>query len=132
MATRWIAILIFTLAGLPRLGVAPAQTDHCGMAECRPAVVRVTCCGETVVEACPANGGECHCGLSSAPDQDDRPQAPPPRTERLPLVALDLSAPRVVWRASDVQPPHVSQVGQGRYAALTHNEIQALLGIWRT
>ncbi len=132
MATRWMAILILFLAGLPRVGIGAGEAVRCDDAACRPVVVQETCCGTTVIEACPANGGKCRCGMAPDHHRDERPQAPQPRTERLPLVTIALSVSRLVWRASDVPPPHLARGLLDPTVALTHNEVQALLGIWRT
>jgi hypothetical protein len=111
------------------LAISRAQADECDAISCCEVVETATCCGQVVREMrCGKTGGECLCGIRSG-DSEPTPEAPRPQEQNdlsLILVAganglIESPLPtrtRVVWA-----PPASHR---------THNEIQALLCVWRT
>jgi len=136
MRFRLLAILILVLAPLPA-GVGPASAtggEGCRHQACCEYVETVTCCGETVVErVCPRSGGACECVGKPADAPGPEREAPHPRPQRDTLTAIASSEPdraRGVSISVSERWPFVS--GMGWRSGLTHNEIQASLGVWRT
>lgn len=120
-----------SLDGLP--GWEP-QSGTCQGQACSVGIVRTTCCGEAIEESyCPMSEGPCQC--SSVPDRSPKrlPDAPLPRSDRDSLTAVpQTQGAVVVWLPS---APRVSaRLRRSTVACgdLTHNEIQAQLGIWHT
>ena len=135
---RTLAILMLILAGALGLGAAGvhggAAAASCDDAACHEAVVRVACCGEEVeATPCHMNEGACTCGVAPMPDRQPQPQAPLPRTERdSPATA---PAERPAWTGAlewDERTKRTPAATPSLLAALTNNEIQALMGVWRT
>jgi hypothetical protein len=136
MPFRFLLILAIAWQPLALWGAAghAAPAEVCTATSCCTTVERVSCCGERIVEQiCGKSGGACHCASAPTDTPDPRPEAPQPRTERETLVAVP-SPPvhSVVYTDADgnLRPPFAA--GESRLAGKTHNEIQALLGIWRT
>lgn len=77
--------------------------------------------------------GPCECGVSPVQDPQPVPHAPSPKTDRESLTAVRAS-PITVETLLETEaiplrsPPDALSLLSG----LTHNEIQALLCIWRT
>jgi len=135
---RVLAILILALAGLPGLGFGTdgGQGDAhvCDDSGCRTVVVEVSCCGETTfVDYCSNSGGPCSCDASPRPDRSPRPGVPLPNVERNSLVAVMQGGVRVE-SAFDLKQDHESAsafLGDVQ-SGLSHRELRALLGNWRT
>lgn len=135
--TRFFAILLFLLSGLPAvgygLGSARRTAHNCSESGCMQTVVRTTCCGDQIEETfCPMSGGACTCGVS-APDEAPHPTAPLPQTDHSTLVAIQSCSGESYPLLISTKPIRF------RYASslsaltnYTHNETQAILGIWRT
>ncbi len=142
---RILAILILVASGLPRLGTGfAAGQDHCGETACHVPAVEVSCCGETVPLAdsdfgcgsdafCPMSEGPCQCGISPTHAPERLPDAPLPRTDRDSVTGLPNGPPKItpVIESDDTTPSMASLVICVR-AGKTHNEVQALLGVWQT
>ena len=142
---RFLAILILIVSGLPRLGTGSAAgQDHCGDTSCHVPAVEVSCCGEPVPPAdsgfgcgsetfCPMSEGPCQCGIYPAPAPERLPDAPLPRTDRDSATGLPNGPPKItaVIEPDDTTPSMASLV-VGPRAGKTHNEVQALLGVWQT
>jgi len=138
MPLRLLVILVLLASGLPGLGVVRAgdQSHHssCDDAGCHPVAVRTTCCGETIEDAyCSMSGGKCRCAAAPAPTDQPQPPAPMPRPDRDSLTAIP-HTPTTIALVADDESLTSDGLAQslGLLAGLTHNEIQALLGIWRT
>ncbi len=132
-ALLMLAILLQPL-GLATPGPVRGGCD-CVQGTCCTPVERTNCCGEPTIETvCHRSGGECRCGVDDR--REDAPTSPatPPTTDRE-VLSWVLIAPveLVAFGADDLtltrQP---TGTASERFAGLTHNEIQALLGIWRT
>lgn len=79
------------------------------------------------------SGGPCQCGVSPLPDQQPTPHTPLPRTDRESVTAVPRQPIQFVPEADAERGSPTCPAGhQSLLAGLTHNEIQALLGIWRT
>lgn len=142
---RILAILVLVASGLPRLGTGfAAGQDHCGETACHVPVAEVSCCGESISAAdsdfgcgsdafCPASEGPCQCGISPTPAPERLPDAPLPRTDRDLVTGLPNGPPKItpVIEPDDTTPSMASLV-IGVRAGKTHNEVQALLGVWQT
>ncbi len=134
---RILAILTLILAGAPGLGAVGVRGGFAGSCDetvCQHVVVRTTCCDETIeTTPCHTDAGDCTCGVAPMPDRQPQPQAPLPRTGRdspatapAERPALDSTA---AWDAKAQRSPIAAP---GQFAALTNNEVQALMGVWRT
>jgi len=77
--------------------------------------------------------GPCRCGISPAPAPKPLPDAPLPRPERDSVIGLPNGPPTgtPVIEPDDATPEMASLVF-GLRADNTHNEVQALLGVWQT
>lgn len=138
MLTRLWLILLLVWAPIPigsagshasQTAVSACETTRC----CCRTIERTTCCGMKLVErVCAKTGGECRCAKQDE-DRGPAPETPLPRTDREPVVAV------VMWSGVSVRdgaacawrrPCGAPEVG--RFASLSHNEVCALLGVWRT
>lgn len=142
---KLFAILILIGSGIPRLGVGLATGQgHCGETLCEVSVVEMSCCGEPIPAAdadfgcgsdafCPMSEGPCRCGISPKPTPKPLPDVPLPRTDRDSVTGLPNGPPKInpVFEPDDATPSMASLV-VGLRAGKTHNEVQALLGVWRT
>ncbi len=142
---RLLAILVLVASGLPRLGVVLADSqDHDCESVCHTPVVKAGCCGHPIVEKttdagcggsgfCVMSGGPCRCGVAPTTSPERRPDAPLPRTDRDSITALPDGPAQItpVSEPDDAAPSMASLAG-GIHTGKTHNEVQALLGIWRT
>ncbi|MHC4975503.1 MAG: hypothetical protein ACYTF7_02720 [Planctomycetota bacterium] len=136
MLSRLILILILVWQPLTLLptGALALTASECAPSVCHVLLERVSCCGERTVEkVCVKSGGECLCVSAPLEEPDTQPVYPQPRAERDSPVAITDQLQRAGVRVA-VDPMVRRTRGslllnlQGR----THNEIQALLGIWRT
>ncbi len=140
---RLLAILTLILAASPRLGVAAvepqSQQPPCETLACCEPVVVETCCGQTIEvvpathASCPITGGSCAC--MAQPTEDSQPAVPAP----MPRVGSDLMLAANAARSREVVTTErvlAIRRAETTLAALranrTHNEAQALLGIWQT
>lgn len=134
---RILAILMLLVAGAPGLGVLSPGDRGAGSCEdmaCHRLVVRTTCCGERIeTSVCDMDSGNCTCGIAPVPERQPEPTAPPTRTERNAPSTLSPEPPVplavVAWAQGSPKAPAGAQ---SLLAALTNNEIQAFMGIWRT
>lgn len=136
--TRLLAILLLALPGIAGLGVGgdgkQSNGHSCGHSGCQEVVVNVSCCGEVTEEQiCPTSGGPCECSVSPIPDRKPRPDAPLPRSDRESLTAVTAAPPDVVSMTEpEPESSRDSVLSFSLLSGLSHNEIQALLGVWRT
>lgn len=139
--TRWITLILFSLGVLHASGISLPS----GMSDCatlcgsheRVAQPPVSSCcplGDTQTQDddyCPMSGGPCTCGLS--PSDDTTPQEPMPAPQRdrdslqmdrappISLRTIPLDIARIPLRSLRVGALH---------ALVSHNQLQAILGIW--
>jgi len=145
MMVRYLAILVLIGAGLSRIGVGlPGGHASCEDAGCHVPVVEVSCCGDegsasasenagADEEYCPMSDGPCRCGVERGPAPERLPDAPQPRIDRDLVFGL-APGTRVLHRVPVLgreAGPAGLRLG-GCRAGLTHNEVRALLGVWRT
>ncbi len=142
---RILAILVLIASGLPRLGTGlVAGQDHCGESSCHMPVVEMSCCGEPIPAAdsdfgcgsdafCPMSDGPCRCSISPTPAPERLPDAPLPRTDRDSVTGLPNGPSQItpVIEPDDTARSMASLV-IGLREGKTHNEVQALLGVWQT
>jgi len=136
MPLRLLAILTLVLAPFAT-GVGSTSVSgggDCGHEACCEFVETVTCCGETVVErVCPKSGGACECVGKPADAPGPEREAPQPRSPRDTLTAIASPEPdRVRYALTSGTERRQFAAGAGWRSGLTHNEIQASLGVWRT
>lgn len=142
---RIFAILVLVASGLPRLGMGfAAGQDHCGETSCHMSSVEVSCYGEPIPAAdsdfccggdafCPMSGGPCRCGVSPTPAPERLPDAPLPRTDRDSVMGLPNGPPKITPVIEpEIATPSVASLVIGLRAGKTHNEVQAILGVWQT
>lgn len=133
---RLLAILILVAAGLPRFGVGLAGgQDQCRSAACHQPIVQLSCCGNDSGDGdyCPMSNGPCECTAAPAPDPDPKPEAPLPRPDRDTVIGMPTAALQVTPVAEpDADRPKVASLVLALTAGKSHNEVQALLGTWRT
>lgn len=131
---RYLAILILAIGQLP-LGLIPGgQRSEFGQVGCSVAAEAPSCCGFEDVsgDSCPMSGGPCECSISPGPQPQPAPLAPLSKTERDSLTAVrppSIGIQALVEREAGCAPS--SAVSLNLLVGLTHNEVQALLGIWR-
>jgi len=129
-------MLVLVFSGLPSFGAKIAEGGGgCGPAACVRHAVPVSCCQEPAGGEgfCPHSGGRCECSAAPEPDPRPSPQAPLPRPDRDSLAAAAVEAVRLIARSDpESDPSGGSAVSIGPLAGFTHNEVQALLGVWRT
>jgi hypothetical protein len=133
---RLFTILILVTAGLPRFGVGSASgLDQSGDFVCHQAAATMACCSTDSAANgfCPMSNGPCECVAPPAPDPRPKPEAPLPRSDRDTVTGMPNGAPRVTPVDEPRSAgPGVSSLVLGLNAGRSHNEIQALLGVWRT
>ena len=142
---RFFVILTLLASSLPRLGAGlVAGQEHSDETSCHVSAVEVNCCIEQVCDPdsalgcgsetfCPMSEGPCRCGISPTPAPERLPDAPLPRTDRDSVTGLPNGPPKItpVIEPDDTTPSMASLV-VGPRAGKTHNEVQALLGVWQT
>ena len=132
-----ITILALVFAGLPGLGgglVGGPQREGVHQASGGPRIVALMpCCAENnESHDCSMRGGACRC---SAPVRDPQPtpDAPLPKPVRDSITALpDAQTGVVSIPEPEAESPRRSTGSLKALSGFTHNEIQALLGVWRT
>lgn len=131
---RFLAIWFIVAAGLIRPGIGlPAGQDGCGDFACRQPAVQRACCGGEVDAYCPMSNGPCECAAAPSSDPEPDRDAPLPRPERDSISALPNGPPQVSPPSGpDSKPASRFGLLSALNAGKSHNEVQALLGIWRT
>ncbi|MCB9847545.1 MAG: hypothetical protein H6814_03930 [Phycisphaeraceae bacterium] len=128
-----LSLLWQPLALIPALPVE-ASPASCAAPSCCAPVVERTCCGERIVRpVCGMTGGECHCAAAPLENPAEPLQAPLPRTDR------DYSIPAIVLVATLTTAPGADachrftiDAAAPRIGGRSHQQSQALRGIWRT
>lgn len=133
---RILLILTLVAAALPRWGDGLVRDqDLCAGFGCHQPVSQAGCCGSDSGDQgfCPASDGPCTCAAAPSPDPEPKREAPMPRSERDFIAGFSNAAVQSIPAIdSDELPPVVAPLVAGLAAGKSHNEIQALLGIWRT
>lgn len=81
---------------------------------------------------CEMSGGPCSCDVAPGHRPKHMPEAPMPRTERESTTAVPIPSTRLVEysvRVPELRRENAAWFGVN--AGRTHNEIQALLGVWQ-
>lgn len=134
---RLLVILLLATSGILRFPLAAGGSHgDCGHQACATEIATTPGCCESETLApdfCPMSDGPCECGFAPLPDQQPAPDAPLPKTDRDSVTAVPASPIRVeseidLQQRSPIAAAHPLSI----LADLTHNEIQALLCIWRT
>jgi len=133
MLTRLLVILTLVWQPLILRGAVVPPTRSCEGMSCCEVVTRTTCCGQIeVVRLAPRNHDSCRCAVGPT-DSSPRPAAPLPGSERQTVVFVGLPPISVASAAFENAKPSIgSSAPLGLHSDLTHNQIQAILGIWRT
>jgi hypothetical protein len=134
---RLLVILLLATSGILRFPLAAGGSHgDCGHQACATEIATTPGCCESETLApdfCPMSGGPCECGFAPLPDQQPAPYTPLPKTERDSVTAVPTPPIRVEVEVVAQRRSFVwSSIPLSLLAGLTHNEIQALLGIWRT
>lgn len=133
--TRYLAILVLMIAGLPRLGVGLSMGRHDeAEAACHRVIKPMACCGGGSGEDayCPMSDGPCRCLIAPAPDPEPRPQLPLPRSDRDFFTSLPNEPTEITLLPEPLSTPLRPGSRVGLTGSKSHNQLQALLGIWRT
>ena len=132
---RLLLISVFALQPALWQGAVSRAPGH-SHAEpgCCVRVETTSCCGESVIESvCSKSGGECRC--VAMPDENPAPvpPAPLPRTDRDSLTAVIEPQPDLLDSPEmDGETVRFTAATFSLLQGRSHNEIQALLGVWRT
>ncbi len=133
---KLLTILVLVASGLPRLSVGLAGCqDACGESACHQPVVQMSCCGSDSSDDafCPMSNGPCKCIAAPASDPEPKPEAPLPRSDRDTVTGMPNGPPQVMPVVEpDSATPTIASLVLALTAGKSHNEIQALLGTWRT
>jgi hypothetical protein len=143
--TRWITLILFSIGVLHASGISlpRGMGDDCATmcaSHTKPQVEVVSSCcplGDALTQSqsddyCPMSGGPCTCGVS--PDQDHQPTEPMPMPQRDRDTLQMVRAPPVGIHVIELRTPQrLTAVGMidAIRSGFTHNQLQALLGIWR-
>ncbi len=145
---RWFTLILFSLGVLHASGIAlpRAAGDDCaticGSHEAPQVVVTPSCCPSQSTETkstqsqsdeyCPMSNGPCTCGISS--NDDHAPDAPMPAPQRERQSVQMMRGPPLTIQIINTDTPKrlipVALTGSIR-SGFTHNQIQAILGVWR-
>lgn len=136
MLSRFLLTLAIAWQPLA-LWASPAPigpTAECAAVSCCEVIERVSCCGDRVVEhVCGKTGGQCLCGMAPGDSPERGPEAPTPRSERISLVAVPAPLFRIVAVVdAEASPRLLRAIDLSLLSGRNHNEVQALLGVWRT
>ena len=139
---RLLTILALAAGGLLwPAGLSAQQPDRCEAVVCCLSPATPAHCASDATRAtqqnhhaaCPTNGGPCDCAISPERDRRPAPDAPLPRSapDRLPVSTSQSTEVRSTI-APEPLPARAPAWSPDRLGSRTHNETQALLGIWRT
>lgn len=128
LAVLWQPLLL--AAAGPRIGAGePAGSSSCSI----PAPQSTCCDPAPKAKACHSIASGCGCEIRPTEQPQRAPEAPLPRPDRDSLVAIQITGPPLREQAeTDAASTHLATQSDSRYANKTHNEIRAILGIWRT
>jgi len=134
MLARFALMLVFVWQPLWPSAGRSGPSQECAPASCCTTIETVSCCGESVIErVCGKTGGECLC--ASAPTDVPTPgrEAPHPRNDRETIVAAPVTASRIfaLWHG-DAGHRALSASHAALLGGKSHNQVRALLGVWRT
>ena len=115
-------------SGAPVMG-----SDPCVMMGCHEVIVEVSCCGtETVSTYCAMSNGPCTCGVK--PIQDHSPDEPLPLPSRdrdsMQMVRGPPTSIQFITTELPTRLISIARTGSIR-AGFSHNQAQALLGVWQ-
>jgi hypothetical protein len=107
-------------------------TEHCLAVSCCDVVKLNACCDVAPTDHfCERSHGSCQCGVSPGDAPDRLPEAPLPRggNETQPLFA-QLEATQIVEISDSTS--HAFATKAAPFVHRSHNQVQALLCVWRT
>lgn len=128
LAMVWQPLLL--AAAGPRMGISePVSGSSCSV----PALLSNCCDAAPKAPTCHSIASGCGCEIRPAEQPQRAPEAPLPRPDRDTLVAIQICGPPVREQIeTDATSILFATQSDSRYANKTHNEIRAILGIWRT
>ncbi|MEZ6242113.1 MAG: hypothetical protein R3B57_03630 [Phycisphaerales bacterium] len=131
MGLRLLAIVLLLIQPGQMLA-ARVDAAGCGVKPCCAVEIRTTCCGQRIAETvCRHSGGACVCAApKDAPRPDDTPDPRPIQDAPARSLTGGHAGVEVLRQATDVRQPE--PVASGALSSLSHNEVRAFLGIWRT
>lgn len=135
---RFISILALIITSAPGLGIGlaigQAQGHACSDSGCHQVVIETSCCGDSSeVEFCPMSNGPCECAAAPIPEPVPKPEAPLPKPDRDTVMGMPSGPLRMIPVSEpDAATSRLASLVLGLSAGKSNNEIQALLGIWRT
>tara|TARA_E500000318_G_scaffold112063_3_gene133891 strand:+ start:36244 stop:36690 length:447 start_codon:yes stop_codon:yes gene_type:complete len=146
--TRWYTLILFTFGvmyasgiSLP-LGMGNDCASVCG-SHSAPEVEPVSSCcplGDTIAQSqqdqsdeyCPMSGGPCECGINPADDRRPHEPMPLPQRDRdsLQMVRGPPASIQIILTELPTRLISIARTGSIR-AGFSHNQAQALLGVWQ-
>lgn len=130
-----LALLLTAFRGVGDLGRSDSDMCvACAMGHACLVTVKTTECCDLRANgvACLHSGGECRCEMK--PLQENRRPIPMPMPDRGQglVLALPTAIPGVRLWSPNAKPIAPDSRALSPHALHTHNEVQALLGVWRT
>lgn len=143
--TRWLTLILFSLGVLHATGISlPERAGHdcatiCAAHELSQIQPEPSCCplGDGMTQAptndyCPMSNGPCACGLS--PNDAPSPTEPMPMPSRdrdtLQMTRAPPASLIIITTDLPTRLTTIARTGSIR-AGFSHNQAQALLGVWR-
>jgi hypothetical protein len=143
--TRWLTLILFSFGVLHAAGISlPREAGHdcatlCGSHEPVQAKPVSSCCplSDAMAQApahdyCPVSNGPCTCGIT--PDDAPAPAEPMPIPSRdrdsLPMTRATPASIQLITAELPTRLLSIARTGSIR-AGFSHNQTQALLGIWQ-
>ena len=146
--TRWYTLILFTFgviyaSGIPLpLWMGNDCASVCGSHSAPEIEPDQSCCplGDTIAQSqqdqsdeyCPMSGGPCVCGINPADDRRPNEPMPLPQRDRdsLQMVRGPPASIQIILTQLPMRLVSMARTGSIR-AGFSHNQAQALLGVWQ-
>lgn len=135
----FIATSFFGLRGIEsfwsssRSNTLAMEADPCVMMGCHEVIREVSCCGTgTVRTYCAMSNGPCTCGIKPIDDRSPNEPLPLPSRDRdsLQMVRGPPASIQIIITELPTRLISIARTGSIR-AGFSHNQAQALLGVWQ-
>ena len=134
-----IAASLFGMRGMDSLWSSSKShalamgSDQCVMTECHEEIREVLCCDtKSVHNFCKLSNGPCTCGIKPNDDRSPNEPLPLPSRDRdsLQMVRGPPASIRIIITQLPTRLISIARTGSIR-ARFSHNQAQALLGVWQ-
>lgn len=143
--TRWFALILFSLSIIHAAGISWTKGTHascdqiCGSHTLVEVALAPSCCplSDAMAHApaddyCPMSNGPCTCGIT--PDDAPAPTEPMPMPSRdrdsMPMTRAPPASIELITAELPTRLLSIARTGS-ILAGFSHNQAQALLGIWQ-